>query len=168
MQLRWGIKCIYSDDILNICRNPLPKASWRWNHSTINHKWINPCLSTVIIYTHTSFPLRPPLSNTPSYCLSSFQSNIPQSITALSLFSISFFFFFWSCISWLLACLLPNVNQSSAPILFLTLCLFLNLPLLHPFHLGLCIINHLFCPSTTTPGPTLSLQSPVIDQSISL
>lgn len=39
----------------------------------------------------------------------------------LPLFSISFFLFVWSCISWLLACLIPKANQSSTPIPSLTL-----------------------------------------------
>lgn len=90
--VRWIIKCNCFDDILNVWRNPWLKPSWLLYHSTINHKWIEQSLSPVWdIHTSPSFPPHPPLTNTLSYCLSSFQSNIHQSITALSLFSINSF-----------------------------------------------------------------------------
>lgn len=63
-----------------------------------------------------------PLCFSPHITLSSFQSNISQSIsTPPPFFSIRFFLFVWSCISWLLACLIPKANQSSTPIPSLTL-----------------------------------------------
>lgn len=89
---------------------------------------------------------------------------LSQSLPSLSFQSVLFL----SCISWLLACLLPEINQSSAPILFLTLYLS-HSPSLRPFHAGLYIINQQPPPPNThTPTPPLSPQSPVTDQSVSL
>lgn len=64
-----------------------------------------------------------PLCFSPHLTLSSFPSNISQSISAPAplFFQSGFFLFVWSCISWLLACLIPKANQSSTPIPSLTL-----------------------------------------------
>lgn len=92
--------------------------SWLWKYSNINHTWIKSWPSSTLRYSYTStFPCS-------SCCLSSLWSNIIQTITALSLFSTIFSLFFLT-----FTCLLPEVNQSSAPI---SCSLFHSLPFSFP------------------------------------
>lgn len=61
-----------------MCGEPCLRPRWLLNHRTINQMRIKPGLSTALRFIHTPLSLE-----TPSYCLLSFQGNIPQSIICL-------------------------------------------------------------------------------------